>query len=114
MTLAECIERHEQATATAPRRPAAAGTVTPLGLASVHLYRLKRQLAALTTEERRHLLGQVVIELRLLHECDDPFAVPSCACFTPSSPSAPAGLRLLGCDHAPGCTNVAECHERDA
>jgi hypothetical protein len=52
MTLAQLIERHEAATATPTPRHAAAGTVTPRGMATIAVYRLLRALRELSLEDR--------------------------------------------------------------
>ncbi len=61
MTLAECIARHEAATASPIRRPAAVGALTDKGVATVTAIRLRRQLAALDPAERREIIAALSV-----------------------------------------------------
>ena len=63
MTLAECINRYE---ASRPAPIAPHNVLTPLGDATVTLYRLKRQIAALDHAERSQLVGLAVAELGIV------------------------------------------------
>ena len=62
MTLAECIARHEQATVTPIRRPAA-GAITPRGDAALAMYRFLRVLRALGAEDREYITSMLAEEL---------------------------------------------------
>jgi len=67
-TLADCIARYEIAHYEADLRAQMGPhtTLTPPGDATVTLYRLKRQLAALDPEQRAEIAGLAVVELGLL------------------------------------------------
>jgi hypothetical protein len=56
MTLAELVHAHEQRQARPQARPAACGSLTDKGIATVAVIRLRRQLAALDADARREII----------------------------------------------------------
>jgi hypothetical protein len=60
VTLAEIIHAHEQRTTA---RPAAAGVITPRGMAAIAAYRLLRQLRELAPEDRLYVTAMLAEEL---------------------------------------------------
>jgi hypothetical protein len=63
MTLAECIARHHDAQ---PAPIAPHDVLTPLGDATVALYRLKAAMAALEPRERAEIVGLAASELGIV------------------------------------------------
>lgn len=62
-TLADCIAAHH---AAQPEPIAPYDVVTPLGAATLAVYRLKRQIAALDPQERAQVIGLAVAELGIV------------------------------------------------